>query len=53
FFLILAMRVRGAVVASSSVGPEHVERTAMRLFHGSITYLALLFLLVGLDPFVP
>ncbi|MFM1918158.1 MAG: hypothetical protein RJB01_1673, partial [Actinomycetota bacterium] len=37
FFLILAMRVRGAVVASSSVGPEHVERTAMRLFHGSIT----------------
>jgi len=25
----------------------------MRLFHGSITYLALLFLLVAIDPFVP
>ncbi len=24
----------------------------MRLFHGSITYLALLFLLVAIDPFV-
>jgi protoheme IX farnesyltransferase len=27
--------------------------TAMRLFHGSITYLALLFLLVAIDPFLP
>jgi len=25
---------------------------AMRLFHGSITYLALLFLAVAIDPFV-
>jgi len=24
----------------------------MQLFHGSITYLAVIFLLVGLDPFV-
>jgi len=27
-------------------------KQSMRLFHGSITYLAVLFLLVGLDPFV-
>ena len=32
--------------------PQDVPRTAMRLFHGSITYLALLFLLVAIDPFV-
>jgi len=30
-----------------------VSAVAMRLFHGSITYLALLFLLVALEPFVP
>jgi protoheme IX farnesyltransferase len=34
-------------------GSGTVTATAMRLFHGSITYLALLFLLVALDPFVP
>ena len=34
-------------------GSRDVTATAMRLFHGSITYLALLFLLVALDPFVP
>lgn len=32
---------------------DSVIPTAMRLFHGSITYLALLFLLVALDPFLP
>lgn len=53
FFLVLALRVRGAVLTSQVDSSDHVERTAMRLFHGSITYLALLFLLVGLDPFVP
>lgn len=53
FFLVLALRLRGAVSSSQLAGDDHVERTAMRLFHGSITYLALLFLLVGLDPFVP
>lgn len=31
--------------------PESL-RIAMQLFHGSITYLAIIFLLVGLDPFV-
>lgn len=33
-------------------GEPDVTKAAMRLFHGSITYLALLFLLVALDPFV-
>lgn len=32
---------------------DDVTSIAMRLFHGSITYLALLFLLVALEPFVP
>jgi heme o synthase len=39
----------GRRVRSSSTD---VTATAMRLFHGSITYLALLFLLVAIDPFV-
>jgi len=52
---------RGAVVAAvdgqvdSSNDQEYSARSlkqSMRLFHGSITYLAVLFLLVGLDPFV-
>ena len=30
-----------------------LEKPAMRIFHGSITYLALLFLLIGVDPFLP
>jgi protoheme IX farnesyltransferase len=33
-------------------GSHDAAATAMRLFHGSITYLALLFLLVAIDPFV-
>lgn len=45
-FLVLAYRVR------SSVGSADLDRRAMRLFHGSITYLAILFLLVGVDPFL-
>jgi protoheme IX farnesyltransferase len=32
--------------------PELILAAAMRLFHGSITYLALLFLLVAVDPFL-
>jgi protoheme IX farnesyltransferase len=35
-----------------AAGAGNVTATAMRLFHGSITYLALLFLLVALDPFL-
>jgi protoheme IX farnesyltransferase len=30
-----------------------VVKVAMRIFHGSITYLALLFLLIALEPFLP
>lgn len=47
FFLIMAYRLQIAVRAGADV-----EHAAMRLFHGSITYLALLFLAVGVDPFV-
>lgn len=45
-FLVLAYRVR------SAVGSAVLDRRTMRLFHGSITYLAVLFLLVGVDPFL-
>jgi len=31
---------------------ERTLRVAMQLFHGSITYLAVIFLLVGVDPFL-
>jgi protoheme IX farnesyltransferase len=34
-------------------GGTSVEAAAMRLFHGSITYLTLLFVAVGLDPLLP
>jgi protoheme IX farnesyltransferase len=48
-FLWEAHLLRRKVIA----GVDDVPATAMRLFHGSITYLALLFLLVALEPFVP
>jgi heme o synthase len=48
-FLWEAYRLKRRIAAGSGT----VTATAMRLFHGSITYLALLFLLVALDPFVP
>ena len=35
-----------------SVGKGVADPAPMRLFHGSITYLAVLFLAVGIDPFV-
>lgn len=47
-FLAMAARLRLSVRSASPAVPE----VAMRLFHGSITYLALLFLLVALDPFL-
>ena len=34
-------------------GGTSVEAAAMRLFHGSITYLTLLFVAVGIDPLLP
>ncbi len=48
-FIAMAYRLRSSVVHASA----DVTARAMRLFHGSITYLALLFLLVALEPFVP
>lgn len=48
-FIAMAYRLRSSVIRGSG----DVTARAMRLFHGSITYLALLFLLVALDPFVP
>ncbi len=32
---------------------QELQKPAMKVFHGSITYLALLFLLIGITPFVP
>jgi protoheme IX farnesyltransferase len=47
-FLVQAYVLRRAVAQDSPA----ITATAMRLFHGSITYLALLFLLVAVDPFL-
>ena len=47
-FIMEAHRLQRRVAQESA----DVTATAMRLFHGSITYLALLFLLVAIDPFV-
>jgi heme o synthase len=47
-FLWEAYLLRRRVIAAE----RSVTATAMRLFHGSITYLALLFLLVAVDPFL-
>lgn len=47
-FIAQAHGLRRKVAA----GAPDVTATAMRLFQGSITYLALLFLLVALDPFL-
>lgn len=47
-FLWLCLGLRRAALRSSA----EVSALAMRLFHGSITYLALLFLLVAVDPFL-
>lgn len=41
-----------ALHRSAKAGPQASMVVAMRLFHGSITYLALLFLAVAIDPFV-
>ena len=46
-FLVMAYRLHAAIVTDANV-----ERQAMRVFHGSISYLALLFLAVAIDPFV-
>lgn len=46
-FLWLAYRLHRVID-----DPMRVGRRAMQLFHGSITYLALLFLVVAIDPFL-
>ena len=54
-FLVLAYRLRSAAksLGDSDEPSSALIAPAMKLFHGSITYLALLFLLVALDPFLP
>jgi protoheme IX farnesyltransferase len=47
FFLVMTYQLRNATRAD-----VNVPRIAMRVFHGSITYLALLFLLIAIDPFL-
>ena len=45
WFIIESHRLYSAAIRDGSVAP-------MRLFHGSISYLALVFLAVGVDPFL-
>lgn len=40
------------LVRSGTEDYADLEKPAMRVFHGSITYLALLFLFIGLSPFI-
>lgn len=47
WFIWMAYGLRRAVD-----GGNASSKTAMRLFHGSITYLSLIFLAVGIDPFI-
>ena len=49
----LLLRRARAAAEGRSVGAPSVEAGAMRLFHGSITYLTLLFLAVAIDPLLP
>ena len=48
----LLRRARAEAAGAPLPGPS-VEAAAMRLFHGSITYLTLLFLVVAIDPLLP
>ena len=49
---LLLRRARAEAEGHLPAGPS-VEAGAMRLFHGSITYLTLLFLAVAIDPLLP
>ncbi len=49
---LLLRRARAEAGGHPPAGPS-VEAGAMRLFHGSITYLTLLFLAVAIDPLLP
>jgi len=44
--------LREAYALKSRVDKGDADVKAMRLFHGSITYLSLLFLAVAVDPFL-
>jgi heme o synthase len=48
----LLRRARAEAAGVPLPGPS-VEAAAMRLFHGSISYLTLLFLVVAIDPLLP
>ncbi len=50
-FLALVVSLRRGVGNNETVA--QVNKRALRLFHGSITYLSLLFLAIALSPFVP
>lgn len=50
-FLVLVVMLR-RVAGRPTTDGQGLERAAMRVFHGSITYLALLFLAVAVDPFL-
>jgi len=50
-FLVLVVMLR-RVAGRPTPDGHALERAAMRVFHGSITYLALLFLAVAVDPFL-
>lgn len=52
WFCIATLRL-WRIVSHKQATYSDIEKPAMRIFHGSITYLALLFLLIGLDPFLP
>lgn len=52
WFVASAVRV-WQLVRDGQNDYRELAKPAMRVFHGSITYLALLFLLVGLEPFLP
>jgi protoheme IX farnesyltransferase len=59
-FLVEAHRLlRRAVLEADAAEAGHVvsglsvEAGAMRLFHGSISYLTLLFLAIAIDPLLP
>ena len=64
-FLVMASQVQRAIHRAGSDGSARtpsttpnsssessVESISMRLFHGSILYLAALFLLIAVDPFL-
>ena len=58
FYTVAAVVLGGLFVAEAHALMRRVKRgdkdvKAMRLFHGSITYLALLFLAVAIDAFLP